>query len=432
MLKESSYYNFFGEFKDKGTERNFLDTYWSQNKKVYFIAYNLCTILLLFAGIFMDYKRTFFWGSPDQLTTLRIIQLFFALGFYFKFKNQNYYSKSIEYYAFFLMIWSSVIILLLNLMTDGLSKTMVLGAIINTLGYYIVLPGRLICSLLPAFIQVFSIAFFYNTEAAGLGDHKYIIFLMFSINCILIFYKKMNAISNRRGYLIAEYHKGVSIAKDTILSIIGHDLKNPLTIIHSRNHFLKKALDSGDIEKAKSQIEPLNNATNRISDMLQSLLSWALANNQSVNKELLCIKKVAQTAYEYCLETAQQKNIQITKSVESYSFNFDSNMMETIIRNLLSNAVKFTPVSKEIYLNGRKEDSKYILEVEDQGIGMTDEMVQQILKGDNEQSELGTRGEKGTGLGLKIVLDFIRHHEAQLNINSTKEKGTKFTIEFNT
>ncbi len=432
MFKDSEYFNIFGEFKDKSNEESFLNSSWQQNKNVYFLSYNLCCILLFFAGIFIDFKRTYTWGSATSLTLLRALLVIGGLSFYLTFKNKKVYSRYIDYFGLALMILSSLIIVLLNLMTGGMSKTMIPGSLIITASYYVVLPTLFSHALIPSIMQFLSIALFYKSTQMGFGSHLYVIFLMFSINTVLIFYKKMQNTSNRRGYLIAKYHEEASIAKDTILGIIGHDLKNPLTIILSRNHFLKKAIEQNDSQKALAQLEPINNATNRIADMLQSLLTWALANNTAISKKPHCILKVSKKAIEYCEHQAKEKSINICDNVTPYIFKFDSNMMETIIRNILANAVKFTPLNKEITLHGEILEQGYKLEIRDQGIGMHQDMIDDILQGTNEKSEHGTEGETGTGLGLRIVSDFIKHHNARLDIESTKDQGTSFIITFNT
>ena len=115
---------------------------------------------------------------------------------------------------------------------------------------------------------------------------------------------------------------------------------------------------------------------------------------------------------------------------EFFRFKFDQNMMETIIRNLLANAIKYSPENQEIHLNGFRDGDSYTIEIMDNGIGMDANLIDKILSGLNNESRSGTSGEEGTGLGLRIALDFIKNQNAKLDIKSVINKGTTFKINF--
>jgi signal transduction histidine kinase len=115
----------------------------------------------------------------------------------------------------------------------------------------------------------------------------------------------------------------------------------------------------------------------------------------------------------------QNKHIQLTA---------DRNMMLTVIRNILSNAIKFTPVKGEIKIGLEEKPDGIEITITDNGIGMTDSMVNSLFKLDQYRSSTGTLGEKGTGLGLIICKEFVDHHSGQIRVESKEGKGTTVSV----
>lgn len=106
----------------------------------------------------------------------------------------------------------------------------------------------------------------------------------------------------------------------------------------------------------------------------------------------------------------------------------DSRMLKAILRNVISNAVKFSfeETNIEIILSKNQELE---IEVIDHGTGMSEQKIQTILNSDDVISSTpGTRQEKGTGLGLKLVKRLLEHQHGSLKIVSTEKKGTSTKI----
>lgn len=104
-------------------------------------------------------------------------------------------------------------------------------------------------------------------------------------------------------------------------------------------------------------------------------------------------------------------------------------MINTIVRNLVSNAIKFTPENGEIRLKAEKDHEKTIIEIIDNGVGMSKENMAKLFKFSTTFSTDGTNSEKGTGLGLILVKEFVDKHKGTINVESEIGKGTKFIIE---
>jgi len=112
----------------------------------------------------------------------------------------------------------------------------------------------------------------------------------------------------------------------------------------------------------------------------------------------------------------------------------DADMLTTIIRNLLTNAVKFTPQGGTVRLtvtafsDGGLEGHIRV-KVEDTGVGMTPEQLENLFRIDSNQSRTGTAGEQGTGLGLTVCRDMLMKHNSTLHVESEAGKGSVFGFE---
>lgn len=104
-------------------------------------------------------------------------------------------------------------------------------------------------------------------------------------------------------------------------------------------------------------------------------------------------------------------------------------MTETVLRNLVSNAIKFT---KEEGLISIKvidlENSMVEFSVQDSGIGMSPENLAKLFRIDTHHTTLGTKNEKGTGLGLILCKELVEINGGKISVESELGAGTKFSF----
>lgn len=219
-------------------------------------------------------------------------------------------------------------------------------------------------------------------------------------------------------------------AKDKFFSVIAHDLKGPFSYLLSNSEFLAKEINNIGKEDAGFLSANINLATRNIYNLLENLLQWSKFQMMGLKPEpeKIDLTLLVTSNYELFKPHADQKKIGITKNIESGIKIFsDENIINTILRNLLMNSIKFTREEGSIQITAEKKDKNIIIQVSDTGIGMSKTQINEILFSGSVMSSQGTKNEKGTGLGLYLIKEFIDAINGQLKIESTRNKGTVVT-----
>ncbi|WP_422858851.1 hybrid sensor histidine kinase/response regulator [Flagellimonas sp. S174] len=218
--------------------------------------------------------------------------------------------------------------------------------------------------------------------------------------------------------------------KDRMFSIIGHDLRSPLSAAKLKMDFIMRGIidPKGDAfldETVFGLLKTMDEALN----LLQNLLGWAKSESDQIQMipEKLDVHDLVEQTLRLLKLGSEHKKIELSNNVPEGTFAFaDNNMIKTVLRNLLSNAIKFTPVEGAIRINSRLENDSVVLEVQDNGNGISKEDIQKILNPNEHFSKLGTEKEPGTGLGLVLCQSFVHKNGGDLKIKSDVGKGSTF------
>lgn len=218
--------------------------------------------------------------------------------------------------------------------------------------------------------------------------------------------------------------------KDLFFSILAHDLRSPLASILS---FTEIAAQNSQASAAdcNQAMTYLNANLRQVYKLLENLLVWGkLQLNQiEFSPRLFNLSALVRNTAQLFDLIAQQKNIGIVLDVpthlEAYA---DQEMVSTIVRNLLSNAVKFSYSGSKVQLVATASKHQVVLQVIDQGMGMSPQQAAQIFDLPNNAQSTGTGGESGTGLGLKISAELASRNGSQLQVSSSPGKGSIFSL----
>ncbi len=233
--------------------------------------------------------------------------------------------------------------------------------------------------------------------------------------------------------LQAENLKQSNMLKDRMFSIIGHDLRSPLSAAKLKMDFILRGiidhktddfLDNTVMELLKTMDESLN--------LLQNLLGWAKSESDKIQiiPEQVDIHELVEQTFRLLKLGSEQKQIQLVNTIEKEVFVYaDLNTIKTVLRNLVSNAIKFTPIKGVISIDGVSNEDRLTISVTDNGQGIPEEDIQKILNPNEHFSKLGTENEPGTGLGLVLCQAFIQKNGGVLNIKSTVGEGSSFCFD---
>jgi len=173
--------------------------------------------------------------------------------------------------------------------------------------------------------------------------------------------------------------------KDRLFSIIAHDLKNPFTAILSFSEIIAKNGDVMEPAKAKKMGQRINEAGKQAFYLLENLLNWSRFQSELMKPDLqtIDIQLLLHDALIFAAPAAHHKEIQLqVNNNDQLKARVDKHILETILRNLLSNAIKFTHNGGSVTLSAISVDQEIIISVEDNGVGIPDEL-QHILLGPN-------------------------------------------------
>jgi signal transduction histidine kinase/Tfp pilus assembly protein PilF len=267
------------------------------------------------------------------------------------------------------------------------------------------------------------------------------IFLFFAghLITIIISRKKLARVNkeltelNKQVNLKRERLAQANETKDRLFSIIAHDLRSPFNSLLGFLDLLIDDFDNFDDKEKLDILESVNKQAVTTFGLLENLLQWSM--NQrglfQVNLEITPLLPILESQLEELGSRAKAKQIVIENNVSPQTEALiDKEMAKTIFRNLINNSIKFTGQGGKITITATTENEFTILNISDTGIGMSKEIAERLFSDHYPESRPGTESEKGTGLGLMIVGDFIQKQNAQIKVQSKAGEGSTFTILF--
>ncbi|TGE29514.1 ATP-binding protein [Hymenobacter metallicola] len=217
--------------------------------------------------------------------------------------------------------------------------------------------------------------------------------------------------------------------KDTLFSVISHDLRSPLSSLYA----LLNLLNMGALppERLALHSARLTRGLNNTLLLLDNLLNWSAAQirDDKIRPERLRLDVLTEEAVALLLADAERKGIQLLNQLPvPLQVRADINMVRLVLRNLLGNALKFTPEGGRVTVSAARQGAMWAIAIQDTGVGIPAAAHDKVFGQDGAFSTLGTAREKGTGLGLQLCKDFVERNGGQLSFISEQGQGTTFTF----
>ena len=223
----------------------------------------------------------------------------------------------------------------------------------------------------------------------------------------------------------------LNATKDKFFSIIAHDLRGPIGTILQISEFLPKK-GNVDEDTLYSLLESQKELTKNTFQLLENLLNWARSNTNQIEyyPEMLDINTIINASVNNVNYQAKSKNIDISvKCPDQIQVYADENMFRSVIRNLLSNAIKFTPKGGSISISViPQENNTVVIAIKDTGIGMHQNIIENLFRIDAINNRPGTEGESSNGLGLLLCKEFTEKNGGKIWAVSDEGKGSVFSF----
>lgn len=223
--------------------------------------------------------------------------------------------------------------------------------------------------------------------------------------------------------------KNITEVQKRFMAILAHDIRGPLASLETTFELKNSGFLTNEEIKEFDELIPakLDSAV----QLLNNILDWgkiqtgeSSGNWGAVNVHELWAECVVQLKHV----VKQKNNVFVNSAPEDISVEADRLALEFIIRNLASNAYKFTS-GGAITFSATKFDDRVEMSVKDEGVGMSKDAQDAILmRKEYYGTTPGTHNEKGSGLGLKLMYEYLLGIGGDLRFESTAGNGTTVTV----
>jgi PAS domain S-box-containing protein len=237
---------------------------------------------------------------------------------------------------------------------------------------------------------------------------------------------KLNELNRR-----IEELKELNSSKDNFISVLSHDLRAPFTSILGFSEILLN--ESSISEKERTEyLSYINDSSQNQLQMINYLLDWSRLQTGRIKIEhnRIHLQSSVFNCVSHLTRIAVKKNVDIKVNIpDSMYVDADERLLNEVITNIISNAVKFSRENEsvEVTANVFNEDLIEFI-VKDEGVGIPDINKEKLFKIGKLFSTGGTKGEKGTGLGLTLAKQIIEKHNGDIWFFSEEGKGSEFHV----
>ena len=221
--------------------------------------------------------------------------------------------------------------------------------------------------------------------------------------------------------------------KNYFLGMAAHDLRSPLGAIVSYSEFLLDQEREHTPEDDRELVGVIKKSSEFMFGLINDLLdiSKIESGNLNLNLHPLNLAELISLNVEINRVLAAKKGIAIqiaSDRILPETVIWDRLKIEQVLNNILGNAIKFSHPDSTVTLSLSGADKNLVIQVEDSGDGLPEEILDQLFIPFSKASRLGTRGEKGTGLGLAIARRIVEGHGGEIRAENMPEGGTRFVV----
>ena len=213
------------------------------------------------------------------------------------------------------------------------------------------------------------------------------------------------------------------------IQFVTHEMRTPLTAIQGSSELMTRYNLNPD--KQKQMAEMINAESKRLARMITTFLNLERLGDGSLDlkQEPFSVRQALDACLDRARLVAERKQMTMeVAQADDAAVTGDRELLEYAIYNLLTNAVKYSPAGSTVTVKSERAGDQLRLSVADQGMGMDAAEVKHIFDKFYRTKRAEAAGIEGTGIGLSIVQEIIRHHGGRIDVASQPGHGSCFTL----
>ncbi|WP_123024440.1 sensor histidine kinase [Mycolicibacterium stellerae] len=214
-----------------------------------------------------------------------------------------------------------------------------------------------------------------------------------------------------------------------------HELRAPLTVLHTRIQLLARRFDDGDAHHAKTEVDALAADTRALGEVIEDLLASASMSRNDISRVRVDVSALVDEVHHSMVEHAQSAgvNLIVTPTTDTAGTGLavmgSAAALRRALTSLVDNALAHEHVggTVEIHLGRRGPD--VLIEVRDDGVGVDPDMTETLFaRFAHGQSHTSTAGRERYGIGLALVGEIVRAHRGDIGVTQTPGGGATFWL----
>ncbi|MFK7997757.1 MAG: chemotaxis protein CheB [Granulosicoccus sp.] len=208
--------------------------------------------------------------------------------------------------------------------------------------------------------------------------------------------------------------------------IVSHDMKAPLRHIQSYLGFLQEAIDEGDAEAIRQEMQALADSTDGLGELIDDIITYSRVNAEKRTFAMVDINAIVESTIHTLSPVITEKNITVKHS-ELPTLNGDKNLLQHLFQNLIGNACKYNDkANPQITISHEETASDCTISVRDNGVGFDQKYADRIFA---PFQRLFTKEQyEGTGIGLSICKTVVEQHQGSISVTSALGEGACFSV----
>jgi signal transduction histidine kinase len=226
--------------------------------------------------------------------------------------------------------------------------------------------------------------------------------------------------------------KEINNIKSQFVSMVAHELRAPMAAIKGWLEVVLSGEAGSDEEQNKKWLQRAMDRSDSLLALVNDLLIINKMETGKVAQKMEPIKTndVIAKIVDFLRPDAEKHKVSITVALpeELPTIQADVKDMEKLFTNLISNAIKYNRENGAVAIEGKVEGNYVHYRIKDTGVGISSEHLSRIFDDFYRADDDRIKQISGTGLGLTIAKKIVNSHFGRIDVESTPEKGSVFSV----